>query len=356
MIQCGYRLEDTGRTVTVPGACCGHEVQAVHRCGATNGECIDVGSMPGLTACNLCTIPNRPPTFPAVKPASYAAIRFPSQASKDGAFNCSIHGDQKAGFAFAFRSGWTGSEIRLCRLAESGRPIGAMMPAFTFHERAPRGREDPRLFRFQGRWHFSFTGYEKDKYFCSVLVAEIDQWPTVSRVWYPQYDQRHPEAEKNWGFFEHGDRLHAVYRIGPGEHRVLQFDGSNVCEVYSLQWEPGWKWGEMRGGASPILHNGEWYSWFHGHRVSEGKITYTAGLYTFEDTPPFKPLRMIRGPVVIGGLSHVGDQGWRKAIYYPCGAAIKSGKWWVSAGEHDNRCTLASFDAAEIEKELKPCH
>lgn len=356
MIQCGYRLGDTGRTVEVPGACCGLETQAVYRCKATGGECIDAGKVQGIQACNLCTVPNRPPTFPVVKPESYSSIQFPVQAAKEGAFNCSIHGDDRSGFAFAFRSGWTASDIRLCRLTENGRTVGTLMPALILHPRAARGREDPRLFRFQGRWHFSFTGYEKGQFFCSVLVAEIHAWPTVSRVWYPQYDQRHPEAEKNWGFFDHEGQLHCIYRIGPGEHKVLAFDGPNVCAVHTSQWDPGWKYGEMRGGASPVLHNGEWYSWFHGFRLGGGEITYTCGLYTFENRAPFRPVRVIKSPVVLPGLSHLttGPDGWKKSIYYPCGAALKRGKWHVSAGEHDNRCTLVSFDAEAIERELKP--
>lgn len=351
MVACGFRLEDTGRTVEAAGACCGQEFQAVHRC-SVRGECIEVGTSPGLATCIRCEVPNRPPTFPTVQPIGYKPIKFIPQAERDGAFNCSLHGDERNGFAFAFRSGWTSSGVRLCRLSDQHRPTGVMYPASTMHARSQRGSEDPRLFRFRDRWHFAYTGYEADQFFSSVLVAEIDAWPNVSKVWAPRYSQR-KHAEKNWGFFDHHGRLHAVYRIGPGEHQVLRFEGDEVFTVYSTQWTPAWDWGEMRGGASPQLHNGEWYSFFHGFRRHGGVIVYSAGLYTFEARPPFRPLRRIKAPLVIGGFSHV-DDGWRKHIYYPCGAAIKAGKWHISAGEHDNRCTVAVFDAAEIEKELKP--
>ncbi len=352
MIVCGHRLEDTGKTVEVSGLCCGYESQAVYRC-ALGGECVAAGRYPNTRTCSTCTEPNRPPTFPTVKPLQHAPIRFTGRAAESGAYNCSLHGDDKSGFAFAFRSGWTSSDIRLCRLSDSFQPRGVMMPAFALHPRAPRGREDPRLFRFRDQWHFSFTGYEADRYFSSVLVAKVSRWPSVEKVWEPRYDQRnHPE--KNWVFFDHNGTLHAVYRIAP-EHRVLQFDGENVSKVHTSDWSPAWLWGEMRGGASPILHNGEWYSFFHGFRRSGGQVIYTCGLYTFENAAPFRPLRWIPTPLVVGGFSHQETQdGWKKQIYYPCGAALKNGRWYISAGEHDNRCTVTVFDADEIEAALTP--
>lgn len=350
MIPCGHKLADTGRTVEVPGLCCGQQVQAVHRC-VIKGECIDLGVLPGLHACATCEVSQRPATFPTVKPVVYKKIQFKAGAGDHGAYNCSLHGDEKAGFAFVFRSGWTRSNIRACRLSETYQPQGVMMPLSLLHPRSPRGKEDARLFRFRGKWHISFTGYEASDIFCTVLVAEIDPWPDVQSVWVPEYSGR-IKQEKNWVFFEHAGELFCVYKVG-SPHRVFHVSGRKLGQEFSVDWKQPEGFGELRGGASPVLHNGEWYHWFH--TFYRGRQTvYSAGLYTFEDKPPFRPLRAIKTPIAVGGLSQISKEGFRKSVYYPCGAAIKNGRWHISAGEHDSGCTVAAFDAKEIEKELKP--
>jgi hypothetical protein len=99
----------------------------------------------------------------------------------------------------------------------------------------------------------------------------------------------------------------------------------------------------------------EFYSWFHGFGTKNGVIYYTVGLYTFEAKPPFRPLRLIKTPLVVGGYSN-----WEakaraaKHIIYPCGAALKNGRWHISAGEHDNKCVVMAFDAAAVESLLDP--
>lgn len=353
ILDCAYRKEATGKRAV--GAClnCGGEDPPIYRC-ERKGRCITSGYADGIQSCRSCDVMHRPPTFPTIKPLVYQPIGIPAIASERGAFNCSLHVDEKPGFYFAFRSNWTSSQTRVCRLNDRYQVVGSMTPLFLLHPRGLRGREDGRLFRYRGEWHLAYVGYEKDEYFCSLLVAKIGKPPLVDSVMEPTYSRR-TNSEKNWSFFDHDGELHAVYRIGPGEHRVLRFHGDQVAAEYTTSWEPGWQWGEMRGGASPQIVNGEWYSWFHGFLSSSGRTVYTMGLYTFETTPPFRPLRRIKTPLVVGGLSQMDDKGWRKSIYYPCGAGLKNGRWHISAGEHDSACTVTAFDAAEIERALEPC-
>lgn len=347
---CSHMGADTGQTAYVEGLCCGAEAQAVFSCRA-KGTCVRAGVSKEHASCQHCDIAQRPPTFPTITPTAYQEIPFTGRSQEVGAYNCSLHGDDQRGFMFAWRSGWTGSDIYTARLSDSYRVTGRMNPLPLMHPRAIRGREDPRLFRFRGEWHVSFTGYERGpQWIYSVMVARFNGG-MVSSIWEPRYDHR--THEKNWTFFEHQNELHAVYRIGP-VHKVFRFNGDCVAQVYETTWEPKWGWGDMRGGASPQFCNGEWYNWFHGWAVRGRDIYYTLGLYTFEAKPPFRPLRMIRTPLVIGGVSQINGQS-RKAIYYPCGAALKGGKWHISAGEHDNRCSVAAFDANDIEGALQPC-
>lgn len=344
---CEHLRADTGETAETD-LCCGLAAQPIHAC-ARKGRCIPRGRATGLASCEACDVRQYPAQFPVVQPLVYQEIGLPAKAKAEGAFNCSLHLDEKPGFLFAVRSRWTNSEIRVGRLSDHYRTVGPLLPLMLLHERATIGREDPRLFRFRGQWYVAFSGFERREYFASILYGRLTGSFT-SDVTYPHYSKR-KECEKNWGFFECNDELHAVYQIGPQTHRVFHLDAEKIGNEHVTQWEPGWLWGEMRGGASPQRVGDEFYSWFHGYAVKGGNIYYTMGLYTFEARPPFRPLRVIREPLVIGGFSNT-----NKYIFYPCGAALKNGRWHISAGEHDAKCMVVVFDAAAIERELEPCH
>lgn len=287
-------------------------------------------------------------TFPVIPPLAYRPIGLPARATEEGAFNCSLHLDGERGFRFAYRAKWTASDIRTGRLTDDYKTVGPLLPAMVLHERATVGREDPRLFRFRGDWYVAFTGFEKREYFCSVLYAKLDSHGMTEDVIYPHYERRQ-HGEKNWGFFECDNELHAVYEIGPNVHRVFHIDNGRIGNEHVVTWNAPWTWGQMRGGASPQRVGDEFYSWFHGYSVKNGNAYYTLGLYTFEARPPFRPLRMIKEPLVIGGFSNT-----NKYVFYPCGSALKAGRWHISAGEHDSRCSIVVFDAEQIESHLQP--
>lgn len=350
---CQHLGPDTGDTTAVD-LCCGNGEQVVYQCNARHCKTVVAGRPydQAIGTCQACPVRQQAATFPVLEPLAYKEIGLPAKARQEGAYNCSLHLDDKPGFAFAYRAKWTGSDIRLGRLNNAYQASGKLMPTLTMHPRAIRGREDPRLFRFRGEWYFSFTGYESKEYFSSVLYAKVGQWPFVTSVTYPIYSRRN-HAEKNWGFFDHDGELYAVYAIGPGEHRVLKIDGERVAAEYSTEWNPAWSWGVMRGGASPVRVGDEYYSWFHGVRIEPGLRHYTVGLYTFEAKPPFRTKRLVTEPMAIAGYSRWADKE-AKYIIFPCGAALKGGIWHISAGEHDNRCTAISFDAAAVESKLEP--
>lgn len=351
-MHCIHLGPDTGETATTD-LCCGSAAQAVFAC-SKKGKCTKQGRAAGYASCENCDVRNQPATFPTLQPLVYKEIGLPAKAKKEGAYNCSLHLDDRSGFLFAYRSKWTSSDIRIGRITDNYSAAGRLMPTIALHERAIAGREDPRLFRFRGKWHFSYTGFERGHYPYSVMYARIDQFPFVGQVFYPHYEKR-SHGEKNWGFFEWQNELFAVYQIGPSLHKVLRIDGERIVEEFDSTWSPDWQWGVMRGGAPPQRVGDEFYSWFHGFGTKNGVIYYTGGLYTFEAKPPFRPLRMIKTPLVVGGYSN-----WEakaraaKHIIYPCGAALKNGRWHISAGEHDNKCVVMAFDAAAVESLLEP--
>ena len=99
---------------------------------------------------------------------------------------------------------WFKSDIIVGRLNVDFRPIGPPRRLTLDHPDAETSREDPRLFRYQGRPHVAFMG-----------AAHGGQAPTqnqlyarlsadglgVEEVFHPHYPARQ-RWEKDWSFFD----------------------------------------------------------------------------------------------------------------------------------------------------------
>jgi predicted GH43/DUF377 family glycosyl hydrolase len=94
----------------------------------------------------------------------------------------------------------------------------------------------------------------------------------------------------------------------------------------------------------------EYYHFFHA--VGPGPV-YRAGVYTFAARPPFAVRRAAAGPLLEPD-DHDRTDGSGKSVVYPCGAVRAGGEWLVSYGYHDRECRIAAFDAAALERELRP--
>ncbi len=252
------------------------------------------------------------------------------------------------GYVFAWRDGWKGSNIWLARLTRDLAPIDCRKLEL-FHKDANYGREDPRLFIFRGRLHCEYIGVVGGRQIrhTNVLYARLRDDFTVERIYSPQLPGRNL-WEKNWGMFEHAGELHAVYSIRP--HRIIRIDGER-CEW--LPQTPGlttWEHGDPRGGASPVLIDGEWYNWFHG-RFPEPY--YVTGLYTFDAKPPFAVKRFVPHPLALADRATKPDGQWCSTTFV-AGAVRREADWVTSSGEHDRWSALRTYPREEIEAALKP--
>jgi len=264
-------------------------------------------------------------------------------------FNSSLiaHGDE---YALAYRDGWKGSQIHVATLDRDLKPVGTVLLRLN-HVAASFGREDPRLFRFQGRLHVAFTGVVggRSRLHTNVLYARLGDGFRVERIFAPRYARRNA-WEKNWQFFEHDGQLLAIYSVAP--HRILRIDGERTDLAHETPTAAPWRGGEMRGGAPPVRVGDEYWHFFHD-RITVGQHVYRAGLCAFEARPPFRVTRMIPEPILVADrATKPADQ--YCSVVFPCGAVRRGGDWLVSFGIHDRWTEIRAFDHATLAAALRP--
>lgn len=153
---------------------------------------------------------------------------------------------------------------------------------------------------------------------------------------------RNYPVERNWAFFGHESQLFAVYECCP--HRIIEISGNDAVQRYSSEWRIPRRLGLLRGGASPVLHNGEFYHWCHNAFIFGNEQCRAMCLYTFKGTPPFNPLRLCDRMVM-----RTDPHRYDSLVCYPSGAFHDNSKWYVSFGP---RTEIAVFDENDVESSL----
>lgn len=108
----------------------------------------------------------------------------------------------------------------------------------------------------------------------------------------------------------------------------------------------------MRGGASPVLHNGMFYHWFHGSTVQDnGRRLYNCGVVCFAANPPFEILRYTPEPIDVADPS-VEPKAEKSDVIFPCGAVVYGDCWAVSMGINDSFSEIRFYPLEDVEKRL----
>jgi predicted GH43/DUF377 family glycosyl hydrolase len=246
-------------------------------------------------------------------------------------------------YVFGWRDHRVGARIHLIRLDSKFRPISESHRPLELTTPAGRsGREDPRLFRSQGRLHVAFAGVirQKGKTHTNVCYARIGDYWQVEEEFAPVYARR-ATWEKNWGFFEHDGALYASYFSHP-RHQVLRIDGNRATLAYDTPNPFPWSGAQIRGGASPVLHDGEYWHWFHT-RGSDKSIRYDMGLIRFEARPPFRITYQSPHPVYRADLKTWDKQDFRVPVWFTGGAVRRGDGWVISAGVHERWSEVRRF-------------
>lgn len=333
---CRYRGEELRTEVCRP---CGGRIQLkVFEC-AKFKECTVGKDMPGLACCKNCG------SYQSQGDISPLWQKRVEGLSNEVAFNNSIilFGGKRL---MAYRTAWAGSNIDLCELDGDYRPVWTKRLKLPICKYNNGGREDPRLFTFRGELYVSYIGVEvwgRGNTITNQMYAKLDSNLEVEWTTLPVYHERQ-FWEKNWGFFEHDRELYAVYSIMP--HKVLHIAGDHATLAHETPNAMPWKCGVARGGAPPVLHNGEYYSWFHGAQDEHYRF-YSIGLYTFENKAPFTPNCMLTEPLLMAD-THERPAAHVPHCVFPGGAVLENNAWVVSYGYYDKWSHLIGFDVNEV--------
>lgn len=335
--------------------------------GSATGEIKPCTSCPGSVGIKLfncakfisCTLAKKVPNVPccegcqAYTPLSAVSnVRIEPKTS-GRCFNGSI-AEWNGKTYHAYRRWWDRARVYVTELGPDWQPIGEtkQLTLGKLSEDSS-AQEDPRLFVHRDRLCLSYggTAFRGGKLHVSVCAAVLDENLEVEDCWYPHMENRQ-EWEKNWGFFDSDGDLYAVHSIRP--HRVLLMTQRHSWEIpieEKNRVQLPESLGILRGGASPILHNGEFYSFFHGV-TKPGHGIYWIGLYTFEPVYPFRPKRFIRSPLLWPDPAekpgpHVAN------VVFPGGAVYRNDQWHVAYGYYDRETRVVSWNGEDIEKLLE---
>jgi predicted GH43/DUF377 family glycosyl hydrolase len=210
--------------------------------------------------------------------------------------------------------------------------------------------EDPRFFVYKDNLWLSYTDAHE------TALARLNEDMTTADSFYLERPWFHTRPEKNWTFFETEGRLYAVYALSP--HKIIEVNTQDRTTrfAHEVRYTFKWNWGELRGGSSPVMHEGLYWSFFHSsiniRDESYGPIRqYLIGVYAFEPRPPFTPVWMSQQPLLAGEeeqLQH--DRPSQHSVVFPCGSLRLDHGWLVSFGENDCRCRMAFFDDEIVHK------
>ena len=225
--------------------------------------------------------------------------------------------------------------------------------------------EDPRVVKFGDKIGLSCCTFVPFKSYAHQAMFLLDkQFLNVGRF-DPVYGNNYAQAmvndghEKNWLYFVHDNAPHMVYSANP--HVVVRLNGrlEKEQEYVTNEFNPLWKFGEVRGGSNPILADGLYWTFFHSSLPwINKKRRYYMGAYAFEAKAPFRIVRMTTMPILTG----TNQEDWwpgLPAVVFPCGAFFDSAKnqFVISYGINDVDCgylRLPLSDLLEITKVIRP--
>ena len=199
----------------------------------------------------------------------------------------------------------------------------------------------------------------------SLRMALIGEDFQVENVWNFQPDGfEFTPYEKNWGFFEANGKMWTQYT--PSPHVVALVDGVTIRKTFHQEHLFPFP-GTPRGGASPFLHEGKFWHFFHSSvdyetgipdPIWDIKRRYHVGVQVFDAEPPFKLLTATTTPIMSGWhedeVKDMDGFGPNHACIFP-GSVHRNDAgdgWLVAAGVNDRSCFLFEVPDALIAAKL----
>lgn len=234
---------------------------------------------------------------------------------------------------------------------------------------------DPRLLTIRGRLYMHFNSGSRPKP-NRIYLVEIDPATLLPIGKAREVTRPGPRqlVEKNWMLFEHADEVFAVYQFSPLV--ILRVDLSDpervVCtDAYTHEWD-SWPYeeayGELRGGATPVRHDGRLY--FVTHSLLRGDpdparpkfeaLCYVGAVVALADRPPFAPVLFSPRPVLELLATEQARphqprlDGRCQEAAYPDGAVGDADGLTISYGVNERYSALRMIDWADLHVRLIP--
>lgn len=224
--------------------------------------------------------------------------------------------------------------------------------------------EDPRVVPFGDHIGLSCCTFVPTKSYAHQAMFLLDNYYNCAGRFDPVFGKNYAQAgineghEKNWLWFVSGGVPHMVYSANP--HMVVRMDGRLEQQAVHVthEFNPLWKFGEVRGGSNPILVDGLYWTFFHSSLPwVGGKRRYYMGAYAFQPEAPFRIVRMSTMPLLSGTNRHDWWPGL-PAVVFPCGAFFDQNtlNFTVSYGINDVACGYIKIpftDLIDLTREIK---
>jgi hypothetical protein len=235
---------------------------------------------------------------------------------------------------------------------------------------------DPRLFDAGGRLYMHFNSGSRPTPNRIYLVAiEPNSLQPLGHAREVVRLGRRQTVEKNWLFFAHGGDVYVIYRLAP--LTILRADLTGLRRVVCTDaWCHPWDswpyedvYGELRGGATPVMHDGRYFviahSVFAGEQdqpeaVGGSNLCYVGAVCVLEGRPPFAPALFCRRPVIEltpaeQSMPHQPELDPRCIeIAYPDGSAVDDRGLTVSYGINNRYAALRRVDWTDLLPALVP--
>lgn len=251
----------------------------------------------------------------------------------------------------------TYTKLAICLLDEDLNPLQDTNILLNLHSNLrgyARGFhvEDPRLFIYKDDLYLSYTdGYQ-------MAQAKIDPESLQATESFYLEKPMAGRTEKNWTFFQENEKLYSVYDIN--KHSIFEMNGARHSRAFSSEFLHQWKWGELRGGTTPIKIGDRYLSFFHSaldikYKESKGR-QYFMGAYTFSKEAPFSPISVSKEPLISGEvISDIIPRLSNKIfVVFPSGVLRKEKSWIVSFGYNDYQCRYIEIQDSVLDSNLIP--
>lgn len=197
--------------------------------------------------------------------------------------------------------------------------------------------EDPRLFLYKGKICSTFTVIEN--YTIDVPTKQrlgyCSVYPDSDLPIMPKYGKNlEMGPEKNWGFFQEGADLFAIYSYRPWT--ILKIEHDEATKVYEQDFPVEYK-GRIHGGTCPRMVDGAW--WAFGRSINHSGCPSII-VVVFEP----KTFRILR----VFEPSFLSREALGMNLFYIGSAEYEDGIWTCVGGWNDTKVCKVVFPHAAI--------